>query len=276
MLFEPYLVCVRGGGDLATGVAYRLFRAGFPVVILELPQPLVIRRAVSFAQAVYAGESQVEGVDARLTAGVDEAVALTKSGTIAVMVDSAGYAIPRLNPTVLVDARMLKASGGDTSPDQALLVVALGPGYTVGRDCHAVIETSRGHDLGRVLWQGRAAPDTGIPGSVKGRSGDRVLRAPTDGAVQSVVQIGDSVSSGQLIATVGGEPLRAPFAGVLRGLLHDGVPVPAGKKIGDVDPRGVRRHCFTISDKALAVGGGVVEAILSAPQIQHLRLWRDE
>ena len=276
MLFEPYLVCVRGGGDLATGVAYRLFRAGFPVVILELPQPLVIRRAVSFAQAVYAGESQVEGVDARLTAGVDEAVALTKSGTIAVMVDSAGYAIPRLNPTVLVDARMLKASGGDTSPDQALLVVALGPGYTVGRDCHAVIETSRGHDLGRVLWQGRAAPDTGIPGSVKGRSGDRVLRAPTAGAVQSVVQIGDSVSSGQLIATVGGEPLRAPFAGVLRGLLHDGVPVPAGKKIGDVDPRGVRRHCFTISDKALAVGGGVVEAILSAPQIQHLRLWRDE
>ena len=276
MLFEPYLVCVRGGGDLATGVAYRLFRAGFPVVILELPQPLVIRRAVSFAQAVYAGESQVEGVDARLTAGVDEAVAPTKSGTIAVMVDSAGYAIPRLNPTVLVDARMLKASGGDTSPDQALLVVALGPGYTVGRDCHAVIETSRGHDLGRVLWQGRAAPDTGIPGSVKGRSGDRVLRAPTAGAVQSVVQIGDSVSSGQLIATVGGEPLRAPFAGVLRGLLHDGVPVPAGKKIGDVDPRGVRRHCFTISDKALAVGGGVVEAILSAPQIQHLRLWRDE
>ena len=276
MLFEPYLVCVRGGGDLATGVAYRLFRAGFPVVILELPQPLVIRRAVSFAQAVYAGEIQVEGVDARLSAGVAEAIALTKSGTIAVMVDSAGYAIPRLNPTVLVDARMLKASGGDTSPDQALLVVALGPGYTVGRDCHAVIETSRGHDLGRVLWQGRAAPDTGIPGSVKGRSGDRVLRAPTAGAVQSVVQIGDSVSSGQLIATVGGEPLRAPFAGVLRGLLHDGVPVPAGKKIGDVDPRGVRRHCFTISDKALAVGGGVVEAILSAPQIQHLRLWRDE
>ena len=276
MLFEPYLVCVRGGGDLATGVAYRLFRAGFPVVILELPQPLVIRRAVSFAQAVYAGEIQVEGVDARLSAGVAEAIALTKSGTIAVMVDSAGYAIPRLNPTVLVDARMLKASGGDTSPDQALLVVALGPCYNVGRDCHSVIETSRGHDLGRVLWQGRAAPDTGIPGSVKGRSGDRVLRAPTDGAVQSVVQIGDSVSSGQLIATVGGEPLRAPFAGVLRGLLHDGVPVPAGKKIGDVDPRGVRRHCFTISDKALAVGGGVVEAILSAPQIQHLRLWRDE
>ena len=276
MLFEPYLVCVRGGGDLATGVAYRLFRAGFPVVILELPQPLAIRQAVSFAQAVYTGETQVEGVEARLSAGVAEAVALAKSGTVAVMVDPAGYAIPRLNPTVLVDARLLKASGGDTSPEQALLVIALGPGYTVGRDCHAVIETNRGHDLGRVLWQGRAAPDTGTPGAVKGRSGDRVLRAPTDGAVQSVVKIGDSVSSGQLIATVGGEPLRSPFAGVLRGLLHDGVPVPAGKKIGDVDPRGERRHCFTISDKALAVGGGVVEAILSAPQIQHLRLWRDE
>jgi xanthine dehydrogenase accessory factor len=276
MLFERYLVCIRGGGDLATGVAYRLYRAGFPLVILELPQPLVIRRAVSFAEAVYSGEMQVAGVEARLTAGVAEALALAKSGTVSVMVDSAGLAIPRLNPTVLVDARMIKANPGDTNADQALLVIALGPGYTVGRDCHAVIETSRGHDLGRVLWQGRAAADTGSPGPIKGRTRERVLRAPTDGAIQSVIQIGDSVSSGQLIATVGGEPLRAPFKGVLRGLLHDGVPVPAGNKIGDVDPRGVRRHCFTISDKALSVGGGVVEAILSAPQIRHLSLWRDE
>jgi xanthine dehydrogenase accessory factor len=276
MLFERYLVCIRGGGDLATGVAYRLNRAGFPLVILELPQPLVIRRAVSFAEAVYEGKMQVAGVEARLTASVAEALALAKSGTVSVMVDSAGYAIPRLNPTVLVDARMLKANPGDTNLEQALLVIALGPGYTVGRDCHAVIETNRSHDLGRVLWQGRAAADTGTPGTVKGRSKERVLRAPTDGAVQSVIQIGAPVSSGQLIATVGGEPLRAPFGGVLRGLLHDGVPVPAGQKIGDVDPRGVRRHCFSISDKALAVGGGVVEAVLSAPQIQHLSFWRDE
>ncbi len=276
MLFEEYLVCLRGGGDIASGVAYRLCRAGFPVVILELARPLAIRRAVSFAEAVYAGEFVVEGVKARLTAGVAEAVAAARSGMVAVLVDPAGYAIPKLRPTVLVDARMLKTSPGDLNPEQALLVIALGPGYTVGRECHAVIETNRGHNLGRVLWQGRAEPDTGIPGAVRGQAAERVLRAPADGSVQSVAQIGDPVIGGQLIATVGGEPVRAPFDGVLRGLLHDGVPVSAGHKIGDVDPRGVRRHCFTISDKTLAVGGGVVEAILSAPQIRLLRLWRDE
>jgi xanthine dehydrogenase accessory factor len=275
MLFKQYLVCIRGGGDLATGVAYRLFRAGFPVVILELPQPLVIRRSVAFAQAVYSGDVEVEGVAARLMTSVTEATALARSGMVAVVVDPSGYAIPRMNPTTLVDARMLKANP-DTDPKQALLVIALGPGYTVGRDCHAVIETSRGHNLGRVIWQGRAAADSGIPGSVKGRTSDRVLRAPADGSLQSVVQIGELVKRGQLIATVGGEPVRAPFKGVLRGLLYDGVPVPKGAKIGDVDPRGVRRHCLTISDKALAIGGGVVEAVLSAPQIRHLRLWRDE
>lgn len=275
MLFKQYLVCIRGGGDLATGVAYRLFRAGFPVVILELPQPLVIRRAVAFAQAVYSGDVEVEGVTARLMTSVTEATELARSGTVAVVVDPSGYAIPRMNPTILVDARMLKANP-DTDPKQALLVVGLGPGYTVGRDCHAVIETSRSHNLGRVIWQGRAAADSGIPGPVKGRASDRVLRAPADGSLQSVVQIGELVKRGQLIATVGGEPVRAPFKGVLRGLLYDGVPVPKGTKIGDVDPRGVRRHCLTISDKALAIGGGVVEAVLSAPQIRHLRLWRDE
>jgi xanthine dehydrogenase accessory factor len=276
MLFEEYLVCIRGGGDIASGVAYRLCRAGFPVVILELPRPLVIRRAVAFAEAVYSGEWEAEGVKARLTAGVAEAVAAARSGIVAVLVDPAGYAIPKLKPTVLVDARMLKTGSADTNPDQALLVIALGPGYTVGRECHAIIETNRGHNLGRVLWQGRAEPDTGVPGAVKGQTAERVLRAPADGSVQSIAQIGDLVTGGQLVATVGGEPVRAPFDGVLRGLLHDGVPVSAGHKIGDVDPRGVRRHCFTISDKALAVGGGVVEAILSAPQIRHLRLWREE
>lgn len=276
MLFEEYLVCLRGGGDIASGVAHRLCRAGFPVVILEMGRPLAIRRAVSFAEAAYAGEAEVEGLKARLTGVVAEAVAVARTGTVAVLVDPAGYAIPKLKPTVLVDARMLKANPGDTNPDQALLVIALGPGYTVGRDCHAVVETNRGHNLGRVLWQGRAEPDTGIPGVIKGQAAERVLRAPADGSIQSVAQIGDAVTGGQLVATVGGEPVRAPFDGVLRGLLHDGVPVSAGHKIGDVDPRGVRRHCFTISDKALAVGGGVVEAILSAPQIRHLRLWRDE
>ncbi len=271
MLFEECLVCIRGGGDLASGAAYRLCRTGFPVVILELPHPLVIRRAVSFAEAVYAGQAEVEGVEASLVSSTDKAAAAARSGLVAVMVDSPGSAIPELKPTVLLDGRMLKSGAADVTPGLASLVVALGPGYVAGRDCHAVIETNRGHDLGRVLWQGQAQEDTGIPGAVLGRTAERVLRAPAAGCVQSVVRIGDSVTRGQLIATVRSTTVRAPFDGVVRGLLHEDVPVPAGFKIGDVDPSGVRRHCFTISDKALAVGGGVLEAILSAPQIHdHL------
>ena len=270
MLFTNLLTMIRGGGDLATGVAYRLFRAGFPVVVLELAHPMVIRRAVSFAQAIYAGEFHVDGVPARRVANATEASALARSGEVAVLVDPPGDAVGALKPAILVDGRMIKANPGDTGMDQAPLVIALGPGYAAGVDCHAVIETNRGHDLGRVLWQGTAEPDTGVPGQVGTHRADRVLRAPAAGEVQGVVQIGDMVKAGQLIATVGGAPLLAPFEGVLRGLIHDGVSVPPGKKIGDVDPRGVRRHCFTISEKALAVGGGVVEAILSAPQIEQL------
>lgn len=268
MVFDHLLTCVRGGGDLGTGVAYRLFQAGFPVIMLELPQPLVIRRTVAFAQAVYAGEAEVEGVTSRLVERPAEAVTLARSGVVAVLVDPAGEALPEIQPAVMVDARMLKANRGDTSREQAPLVVALGPGHTAGVDCHAVVETNRGHDLGRVIWQGAAKPDTGVPGRVGGREADRVLRAPAEGVVESTAQLGDQVTTGQVVATVGGAPLPAPFDGVLRGLVQDGMQVPAGKKIGDVDPRGIRRHCFTISDKALAIGGGVVEAVLSAPQIR--------
>ncbi len=270
MIFARILVCLRGGGDLATGVAYRLLRAGFPVVVLELPQPMVIRRAVSLAQAIFAGEMEVEGVQARRVESVAEALALASTGVVPVLADPAGDSLPMLAPAVMVDARMVKRNPGDTDRGQAPLVVALGPGYTAGLDCHAVIETNRGHDLGRVIWQGAAEPDTGAPGLVAGRAAERVLRAPAGGPVQSAVQIGEPVAAGQLIATVGGRPLLAPFDGVLRGLVHDGVVVTAGKKVGDVDPRGIRQHCFTISEKALAIGGGVVEAVLSAPQIRAL------
>lgn len=269
MLFDSCLVCVRGGGDLASGVAYRLCRAGFPVVILELPRPLVIRRAVAFAEAVYQGEADVDGLTACLADDESEAAETARSGAVAVLVDPSGAAIAKLGPTVLVDARMLKTGGTDTSQAQAPLVIALGPGYTAGHDCHAVVETNRGHDLGRVIWEGQAQVDTGVPGAVLGRTAERVLRAPTAGSVISVAEIGDVVDRDQLIATVGGQDVRAPFGGVVRGLLHEGLSVPAGFKIGDVDPSGVRGHCFTISDKALAIGGGVLEAILSAPQTRH-------
>jgi xanthine dehydrogenase accessory factor len=270
ILFDSVPVCLRGGGDLASGVAYRLVRAGFPVVVLELPEPLVIRRTVAFAQAVYTGEVQVEELTGRRVADPEAALAEARAGRVAVLVDPAGESIGTLAPAAVVDARLLKTNPGDIRLDLAPLVVALGPGTTAGVDCHAVIETMRGHHLGRVLWRGSAQPNTGVPGAVGGRTADRVLRAPADGVLESWTQIGDPVTAGQTVATVGGAPVASPFDGVLRGLLHDGLIVTAGLKIGDVDPRGVREHCFTISEKALAVGGGVLEAILAAPQIRRL------
>jgi xanthine dehydrogenase accessory factor len=270
ILFDPIPVCIRGGGDLASGVAARLVRAGFPVMVLELPEPLVIRRAVAFAEAVYAGEVTIEDLTGRRVDDTDEALVEALGGRVAVLIDPAGASIGALGPAVVVDARILKVNPGDLGLELAPLVVALGPGYTAGVDCHAVIETMRGHHLGRVLWQGAAQPNTGVPGAIGGRTSERVLRAPAAGKVQGRAQIGDRVAAGQAVATVGGAPVVSPFDGVLRGLLHDGVAVAVGYKIGDVDPRGVREHCFTISDKALAVGGGVLEAILAAPQIRRL------
>lgn len=270
LLFDMALVCIRGGGDLASGVAYRLVHAGFPVVMLELPEPLVIRRTIAFAEAVYAGEVTIEDLTGRRVGDPDAARVEAHAGRVPVLVDPVGASIGPLAPAVVVDARILKANPGDLAPNMAPLVVALGPGYTAGIDCHAVIETIRGHRLGRVLWSGTAEPNTGIPGQVGGRTADRVLRAPATGALRGRVSIGDQVTAGQTVATVGGAPVLSPFDGVLRGLLHDGLVVAAGLKIGDVDPRGARENCFTISDKALAVSGGVLEAILSAPQMRRL------
>ncbi len=266
MLFERVPIVIRGGGDLASGVAYRLFRAGFPVTVLELAQPRVIRRTVAFASAVYDGQITVEGVTARRIADAARAASAHAAGEIAVLVDAHGASLPALGPAVVVDGRMAKRNI-DTTRDDAPLVIALGPGYEAGRDCHAVIETMRGHYLGRVIWDGPAAPNTGQPGSVRGRIGERVLRAPADGQVTSRVAIGERVEAGVVIATVGDAPLLALFDGTLRGLVHPAVPVVTGMKIGDVDPRGKRDHCFTISDKSLAIGGGVLEAVLSAPQL---------
>jgi len=269
MLFSDVLVIVRGGGDLATGVVYRLSKAGFPVIVTELPQPLAIRRAVAIASAVFDGALTIEDLSVRRVATPSEARVLAADGTIPVLVDPEGESLRALRPAVVVDARMAKRNLG-TRPDDAPLVIALGPGFSAGGDCHAVIETNRGHRLGRVIWSGPAEPNTGRPGVVQGRQNDRVLRAPADGTVEPHCAIGDFVREGDLIATVGGEPLRAPFDGVLRGLIHPSVSVTTGMKIGDLDPRGKRDYCFEISEKSLAIGGGVVEAVLSAPQITPL------
>jgi len=258
------MVLIKGGGDLASGVAHRLHRAGFAVVVTELPQPTVIRRTVAFASAVFDGQVTVEGVTARRLDDLAAVPAVLAEGVIPVLVDPLAEAVRRLQPDVVVDAIMAKRNTGTRLTD-APIVVALGPGFVAGVDCHAVIETQRGHDLGRVILAGAAAAPTGEPGEIGGVGGERVLRAPAAGIFRGRRRIGETVAAGDVVAEVDGAPVIAAIAGVLRGLLHDGLTVHAGMKVGDVDPRGRPEYCFTISDKARAVAGGVLEAIL------HLR-----
>lgn len=255
-------VLIRGGGDLASGVAARLFRAGFDVLVTELPQPLVVRRSVSFAEAVFAGEMLVEDIAARLARSFEAVSQIQTAGQVAVLVDPALDCLEEYHPQVVVDARMRKKPPGGDLPEK-VLHIGLGPGFTAGKDCQAVIETMRGHTLGRVIWQGRAIENTGIPESVLGKTGERVLRAPQAGILEGKAQIGDVVQEGDLLAVVGREEVRAPFNGVLRGLVHDGLEVFAGMKIGDLDPRSDPKYATLISDKALAIGGGVLEAVLA-------------
>lgn len=263
------LVLLRGGGDLATGVAARLYRCGFDLVVTEIPRPLAVRRLVALAEAVYAGETVVEDLRARRVADPTEARAALAEGVIPVLVDPEAACREALAPVALVDGRMRKRPP-EIGLEAAPMVVGLGPGFTAGVDCHAVVETQRGHHLGRVFWEGSAAPDTGVPEPVRGHDVDRVLRAPAPGEVEGRVPLGSVVHKGEVIARVGGVPLVAPFDGVLRGLVHDGLTVEAGTKIGDLDPRAEPRYCWEISDKALAVGGGVLEALLSRPDIRRL------
>jgi len=261
MLFAEHRVVVRGGGDLATGVVARLHRAGFPLVVLELPTPLAIRRAVSVARAVSEGAAVIEDLSARLVNTPGEALEVGATGAIPVLVGEHLPAFPE-PVSVLVDARLAKRTL-DTSIDQAPLVVALGPGFVAGVDCHAVVETMRGHRLGRVMWSGSAAFNTGVPGLVGGRSVERVIRATRAGAIVWEVNIGDLVAAGQTIGCVGGQPVRAGLDGVVRGLIDASRPATSGLKIADIDPRADPAACFEISDKALSVGGGVLEAILA-------------
>lgn len=253
-------VVIKGGGDLATGVAYCLHRAGMRLVITELSQPLVVRRTVAFASAVFEGETEVEGIHACLVEP-NQIQEMWQKGSIPVLTDPEAQIIDSLQPQVLVDAIIAKRNTGTRIGD-APLVIALGPGFTAGIDCHAVIETNRGHHLGRVITEGNAEPNTGVPGTVAGYTEERVLRAPCAGAFQTRCRIGEQVRTGQVVAHVNDSPVRAEIDGTLRGLLADGVPTTTGIKVGDIDPRGRVEHCFTISDKARAIGGGVLEAIL--------------
>ena len=265
---SPPLVAIRGGGDLATGVAVRLHRAGFSVLVLEIQQPLAVRRLVALAEAINAGRVVVEGIEGRRADSPEEVASLLQTGVIPVLVDPLATSASVLRPAAIVDGRMRKAPS-ELPLDAAQLIVGLGPGFEAGVDCHAVIETRRGHHLGRILWQGRASPDTKIPEAVEGYAVDRVLRAPRSGVMQGLAPIGSLVRQGDALLAIDRQQVDAPFDGALRGLLHDGVRVERGMKVGDLDPRREARFCREVSDKALAVGGAALEAILSRPELRR-------
>jgi xanthine dehydrogenase accessory factor len=250
---------IKGAGDLATGVALRLFHAGFSIIMTETPAPAAVRRTVAFSEAVYEGRATVEGVCARLAADADEAHSLTARSEVAVVVDPRTTLLRELTPALLVDAIVAKRNLG-TSVRDAPAVIALGPGFVAGRDAHAVIETCRGHSLGRVITEGSALPNTGVPGEIGGQAAERVLRAPIEGVLSSRLDIGDCVHAGDVVAHVDDASVVAPIGGVLRGLLRPGMRVTTGMKLGDIDPCAARDHCYLVSDKARAVAGGVLEA----------------
>jgi xanthine dehydrogenase accessory factor len=256
-------VLVKGGGDLASGVTWRLHQCGFRVYLTEIDQPMAVRRKVSFCEAVYEGEAEVEGVRALLIRDPADVFRAWEQGRIPVLVDPKGESKSVTKPDVIVDAILAKRNLG-TSITDARLVIALGPGFDAGKDAHYVVETNRGHNLGRLLSSGSAEPDTGVPGSVKGIAADRVLRSPTAGLWKSGLDIGEMVEKGETVGAVADIPVTAKIGGILRGLIRPGIHVAADLKIGDIDPRGIRASCFSISDKALAIAGGVLEGILRA------------
>lgn len=256
------LIVIRGAGDIATGIALRLHRARMQVVMTDLPKPTAIRRTVCFSQAIVHGEATVEDVTAKYAQTPEQARNVLAEGYIPVLADPEGACLHTLRPDGVVDAILAKENLGTRITD-APVVIGVGPGFSAGSDCHAVVETMRGHYLGRVLYHGAALPNTGIPGLIGGFSGERVLRAPADGIFHQKLEIGTQVRQGDIAADVNGVPMVCTLDGILRGILADGTPVHKNMKAGDIDPRCEAAHCSCASDKALAVGGGVLEALLN-------------
>lgn len=260
------LVIVRGGGDIATGTINRLYQCGFKVLVLEVAAPSAIRRNVAFSEAVYQGEQKVEDVTCFLAENIVDAVTMLNEGKLVMLVDPEGASIRKLQPMAVVDAILAKKNLG-TNKGMADITVALGPGFEAGKDVDAVIETKRGHSLGRVIYQGKAIKNTGIPGMIGGYTKERVIHSPAEGKLRNVKKITNIVKQGDIIARIEtGEksiPVEATIDGLLRGLIRDGYPVTKGFKIADIDPRiDEYDNCFTISDKARCIAGGVLEAIL--------------
>jgi xanthine dehydrogenase accessory factor len=260
-VFEGVVALVKGAGELASGVSYRLHHAGFQVVMTELEQPLCVCRAASFAEAIPAGRKELEGVEAEYAGSAEAARGIIARGRVAILVDEHARAIEALRPTVAVDAIMAKRNTG-TAISDAPVVIALGPGFAAGQDVHAVIETKRGHRMGRVLLSGSAEPNTGVPELIDGHSINRLLLAPDSGTLRCQRPIGDRVRAGEVVATVNDKPVVAGISGVLRGLLPEGYAVASGAKVGDLDPSAEPEFCYTLSDRALAIGSATLAAII--------------
>ena len=256
------LVCIKGAGDLASGIALRLHRSKIDVVMTDLPVPTAVRRTVAFSEAIRLGRTMVEEVCAERADDLEEVRSCINRGVIPVVADPDGAVIRDIKPEVVIDAILAKRNLG-TEMSDAPLVIGVGPGFTAGIDCHAVVETKRGHTLGRVIREGSAIPNTGVPGNIGGQTVKRLIKASADGIFHPEKDIGDSVKEGDRVANVDGEPVYAQTDGMIRGMLQDGVEVTKGMKSGDVDPRGTTVDYMKVSDKALAIGGGVLEAILS-------------
>ena len=255
-------ILMRGAGEMASGVGHRLWRSGFKLVMLELPTPLAVRRRVSFCEAVHQGSMTVEEATAVLVDGLDKTGPVWDKGEIPLLVDPDTDSLRELNPDVFIEVTLSKKNDYGLSPDLAPLVIALGPGFSAPENAHYIIETNRGHNLGRVIESGRAEPNTGHPGNIEGLTWQRVLRAPIAGVFETDHQIGDLVQEGEAVALVAGEPVIAGTSGMIRGLIRPGTLVSEKLKVGDVDPRGKRALPSNISEKARALGGSVLECIL--------------
>lgn len=255
------IVLIKGAGDLATGVAHRLRKCGFNIIMTEISEPTTVRRTVAFSQAVYDNYAEVEGIKAVFVSEIEEAKKAINKGLIAVIVDEKAEIIKKLRPDVVVDAIVGKRNLGTNIKD-APIVIALGPGFAAGVDCHCVIETQRGHYLGKAIYDGSAIPNSGVPGDIGGYTNERIIKASNNGRISPVSKIGDYVEKGDIVAYVDGVPIFAEISGTVRGMLQKDVNVFKGMKSGDIDPRCEKNHCFTISDKARSIGGGVLEAVL--------------
>ncbi|WP_299997943.1 selenium-dependent molybdenum cofactor biosynthesis protein YqeB [uncultured Clostridium sp.] len=255
------IVLIKGAGDLATGIAHRLKKSGFDIVMTEIDNPTTVRRTVAFSQAIFDNEIEIEGIKGVKVNNINEIHKEIKKGNIPIIIDKEANIIKELNPKVVVDAIIAKKNLG-TSINDAPIVIGVGPGFEAKKDCHLVIETKRGHYLGKVIEEGSAIPNTGVPGDIGGYTKERIIRASSNGKIRPVVKIGDYVKKDEVVAYIDGVEVLAEIDGIVRGMLQEGIEVFKGMKSGDIDPRCEKNHCFTISDKARSIGGGVLEAIM--------------